>query len=220
MAQFLSLCLGSLSSHPNHVHNNFNNVLQMTGGKTEYSASSRRSVSVTFVWARFSIERHKPPPQWCCHNIRSVVASHCFRPPSQGEACKGPVARRNVKVGVTFKHLDTFCFISSLPRYQPATDLAAVTVGSVGIGTTVDGTTRVGRVFSVSAACQQNQDGRDYGQHEYQASNCDTDGKVALRDANAVWILRRLKIVKFSSSRNIHVANKKIKSEFQYQRDH
>lgn len=189
MAQFPSLCLGNLSSHPNHVHNNFNNALQMTGGKKKQSIMQ----AVTFVWARFSIERHKPPPQWCCHNIRSVVASHCFHPPSQGEVCKGPVARRNVKVGLTFKHLDTFRFISPLPRYQPATILAAVTVCSIGIGATVDGTTRVGRIFSVSASCQQNQDGSDDSQHEYQASDCDANGKVALRDANAVWILRRLK---------------------------
>lgn len=68
----------------------------------------------------------------------------------QGQSCL-----QECESGIDFQtpgHI--FLYQFSAIWYQPATNLAAVTVCSVGIGTTVDGATGVGCIFSVSAACQ------------------------------------------------------------------
>jgi class 3 adenylate cyclase len=68
-----------------------------------------------------------------------------------------------------------------------------VAVGCVGVRATVEGAARSGDVLVTSTAARaQDQNCQQYQQHEHQASDGHCQGKGALRDTQAVRVIRRL----------------------------
>jgi len=82
---------------------------------------------------------------------------------------------------------------SSQRKFDCDFTLTAVAVGCVGVRATVEGAARSGDVLVTSTAARaQNQNCQQHQQHQHQASDGHCQGKGALRDAQAVGVIRRL----------------------------
>lgn len=68
---------------------------------------------------------------------------------------------------------------------------AAMAVGSVGVGSTVDGAA-TGNVLFTSPPCEEDDEGCNDHQHENESSYSNSYGKVPLRDADIIWVIQGL----------------------------